>query len=148
MLHRIKSLLVDLEDITYITYNEYDDDGDDIYYVLDIFTNTNNIDTNDYFTIILDKEELVKTWEDLKTYKSLFYEITLDTLINLRNISGIQYLTDFLQITFKSESISDKNLKIEIDENTDANRVYKILDEMSKVQWKNGNGINYILIHY
>ena len=133
MLHRIKSLLVDLEDITYITYNEYDDDGDDIYYVLDIFTNTNNIDTNDYFTIILDKEELVKTWEDLKTYKSLFYEITLDTLINLRNISGIQYLTDFLQITFKSENISDKNLKIEIDENTDTNRVYKILDEMSKV---------------
>lgn len=133
MLHRIKSLLVDLEDITYITYNEYDDDGDDIYYVLDIFTNTNNIDTNDYFTIILDKEELVKTWEDLKTYKSLFYEITLDTLINLKNISGIQCLTDFLQITFKSENISDKNLKIEIDENTDTNRVYKILDEMSKV---------------
>ena len=133
MLHRIKSLLVDLEDITYITYNEYDDDGDDIYYVLDIFTNTNNIDTNDYFTIILNKEELVKTWEDLKTYKSLFYEITLDTLINLRNISGIQCLTDFLQITFKSENISDKNLKIEIDENTDANQVYKILDEMSKV---------------
>lgn len=134
MLFKIDNILVDLNEINFITYEEVElDDEPWPLYKMCIYTKSSNEDLNEFLVALLSKSDLYNTLEDLKDYKSMFYELNSDLILNIKNISSIVKSTEGLQITFKNEKISDNNLFVHFEEDFDLTEADDLLNEMSRL---------------
>ena len=134
MLFKINDALVNLDEVKYFTIDDcyIEDFGPDMY-VLRCVSKSSNVEEAEYLMQAFTKEELVEIWEELKTYKCMFYEITPDILINLKNISSIQNTELGLKITFTDEKISDNNLVIYSYQEESPENIDKVLEEIRKL---------------
>lgn len=129
MLFKFNETLINLDEVKTIWIDEAKFETTPKYMNILNFSIINS--SEECIQILCSKDEAISYWNKLKEYKSIFYEIKPDDLINIKNISVLNtYINDensnIAETIFKDGDVFTYNL------NENSDKINEMLKEISK----------------